>query len=182
MYKRQLPGQVDRLGLSGRELSGAHLGLVGAGAIGQAVARRALALGMKVSAVDPFADPTVLQELGITPVATLDELLPQVNAISLHVPGVPVRGPLISAHELDPVSYTHLDVYKRQGLELATRRVIRKEEPPVVANACPAWTVAAVKSGITPVSYTHLDVYKRQTHECRVLPEDEVAHCAPREV
>lgn len=96
-----LPGQVDRLGLSGREIAGAHLGLVGAGAIGQAVARRAIALGMKVSAVDPFADPAALRELGIAPVATIEALLPDVDAVSLHVPGDPARGPLLSARELD---------------------------------------------------------------------------------
>lgn len=94
-----LPGQVDRLGLVGRELAGAHLGLVGAGAIGQSVARRALALGMRVSAVDPYADPAALTALGITPVADLDTLLPAVDALSLHVPGDPARGPLIGEQE-----------------------------------------------------------------------------------
>ncbi len=94
-----LPGQVDRLGLIGRELSGAHLGLVGAGAIGQSVARRALALGMRVSAVDPYADPDALERAGITPVADLASLLPTVDALSLHVPGDPARGPLIGERE-----------------------------------------------------------------------------------
>lgn len=94
-----LPGQVDRLGLIGRELAGAHLGLVGAGAIGRAVARRALALGMRVSAVDPYADPVVLRELGIELVEDLATLLPAVDALSLHVPGDPSRGPLIGAEE-----------------------------------------------------------------------------------
>lgn len=94
-----LPGQVDRLGLVGRELAGAHLGLVGAGAIGQSVARRALALGMRVSAVDPYTDPAALTALGITPVADLDTLLPAVDALSLHVPGDPARGPLIGEQE-----------------------------------------------------------------------------------
>lgn len=94
-----LPGQVDRLGLVGRELAGAHLGLVGAGAIGQSVARRALALGMRVSAVDPYADPAALKAVGITPVSDLDALLPSVDALSLHVPGDPARGPLIGERE-----------------------------------------------------------------------------------
>lgn len=94
-----LPGQVDRLGFVGRELAGAHLGLVGAGAIGRSVARRALALGMRVSAVDPYADPAVLEEAGIALVASLEELLPAVDALSLHVPGDPSRGPLIGERE-----------------------------------------------------------------------------------
>ena len=42
------------------------------------------------------------------------------------------------------VSYTHLDVYKRQGLP---------RPRPVVARGV---------RGLEAVSYTHLDVYKRQ--------------------
>ena len=46
-----------------------------------------------------------------------------------------------------PVSYTHLDVYKRQEQKHAT------------ANNAAA---ASLATGFMPVSYTHLDVYKRQ--------------------
>ncbi|WP_459448134.1 hypothetical protein [Erwinia amylovora] len=41
------------------------------------------------------------------------------------------------------VSYTHLDVYKRQ-------------------RQCAAFVSGVVKDAFSPVSYTHLDVYKRQ--------------------
>ena len=56
-----------------------------------------------------------------------------------------------------PVSYTHLDVYKRQGeYETAAEDiyldVIHREKAPY-------WVKA---DGHEPVSYTHLDVYKRQ--------------------
>ena len=44
-----------------------------------------------------------------------------------------------------PVSYTHLDVYKRQSL------------------VCCGTRDNALLGGLPPVSYTHLDVYKRQT-------------------
>lgn len=93
-----LPGQVDRAGLIGREVSGATLGLVGAGAIGRAVARRAIALGMRVLAFDPYAEPTDLSALGIEPVTSLMDMLPQLDALSLHVPGG--GGALIGETEL----------------------------------------------------------------------------------
>ena len=51
----------------------------------------------------------------------------------------------------DPVSYTHLDVYKRQG---RGRAVHECQEHPAGAQDHP------------PVSYTHLDVYKRQFFGC----------------
>ena len=49
-----------------------------------------------------------------------------------------------------PVSYTHLDVYKRQD-EYTNFHF--KEEEKLQENA-----------GYPAVSYTHLDVYKRQKH------------------
>ena len=45
----------------------------------------------------------------------------------------------------NPVSYTHLDVYKRQVLPVELRPMI-------------------VLDDVTSVSYTHLDVYKRQDY------------------
>ena len=55
------------------------------------------------------------------------------------------------SHEVGPVSYTHLDVYKRQLL-CAT---------PVLAEDMRLNNEGEVYK-IEPVSYTHLDVYKRQ--------------------
>lgn len=82
-----LPGQVDRAGLVGREAQGTVLGLVGAGAIGRAVARRAKALGMVVRAFDPFVAAEAMSELGIEHIPTLDDLLRSADIVSLHVPG-----------------------------------------------------------------------------------------------
>ena len=58
----------------------------------------------------------------------------------------------------ETVSYTHLDVYKRQELEFELPTPISKER---------AMEVAVEQYGFCPdpVSYTHLDVYKRQTWE-----------------
>ena len=53
------------------------------------------------------------------------------------------------------VSYTHLDVYKRQELES-----IAKEN-----------RVCLRYEGVVPVSYTHLDVYKRQRNNTGELQE-----------
>ena len=61
---------------------------------------------------------------------------------------------------LEPVSYTHLDVYKRQKpMFLESRTVLA--QPHTVTEA-PSAGADAGRNGILPVSYTHLDVYKRQ--------------------
>ena len=57
-----------------------------------------------------------------------------------------------------PVSYTHLDVYKRQSLLSVEYLDVWQHEQHrriVYGLLC-----------VHPVSYTHLDVYKRQTQYC----------------
>ena len=60
---------------------------------------------------------------------------------------------------LIPVSYTHLDVYKRQ--EQLLERLVAKQHP-LVHSLHEGASVGAFFIALHPVSYTHLDVYKRQ--------------------
>ena len=76
---------------------------------------------------------------------------------------------------LYPVSYTHLDVYKRQVYYMRTGvlsylRFITKSEMllsvrRLTVNAFQCKRNSMLWSG--PVSYTHLDVYKRQAYTLR---------------
>ena len=61
------------------------------------------------------------------------------------------------------VSYTHLDVYKRQGLHLADQihALLIRQWAELVQKAFRRFFRCRVRR-IAPVSYTHLDVYKRQ--------------------
>ena len=70
---------------SGMELCGRTLGIVGMGAIGKKLAVRAKAFGMDVIAFDPYFDAAFAAENGVKQ-ATLEELIPQADVISLHVP------------------------------------------------------------------------------------------------
>ena len=72
--------------LLGLELKGAQLGIIGFGRIGQAVARRALAFGMRPVYYDS-TDPPVAPELKDHAFkATLDELIADSDVISVHTP------------------------------------------------------------------------------------------------
>jgi D-3-phosphoglycerate dehydrogenase len=68
--------------LSGTELYGKTLGIIGAGRIGQAVAERAIAFGMKVIAYDIVKFQTKLPVEQVS----LDDLLARADIISLHIP------------------------------------------------------------------------------------------------
>ena len=75
---------------AGFELYGKSIGIVGLGAIGQAVAKRAKAFGMEVFAFsksfsNEYTDKRV-EELGIKQCKSLDELLKISDIISLHTP------------------------------------------------------------------------------------------------
>ncbi|MFC1903549.1 hydroxyacid dehydrogenase [Chloroflexota bacterium] len=80
-------GQWIKKECLGCELAGKTLGIVGAGGIGQALARIAGVLGMEVIATkrDLSTVPPALKELGV-PVVPLDELLSRADYISLHLP------------------------------------------------------------------------------------------------
>lgn len=82
-------------GLVGFELAGKTFGIVGLGAIGTAVAKRALAFGCKVLATN--SNPTAME--GVTMVS-LDTLLEKSDVVSLHVPLTPETCGLIGNREL----------------------------------------------------------------------------------
>ena len=78
-------GRWEKKKLTGVEITGKTLGIIGLGQIGRVVAERALGLKMKVVATDPFVSDTAAKELGVQ-LLPLDELLAEADFISLHVP------------------------------------------------------------------------------------------------
>ena len=79
-------GTWARERFAGIELAGKTLGVLGLGRIGRQVARRALGLGMRVVAYDPFVAVERFRELGIEPAATLDDVYATADVITLHLP------------------------------------------------------------------------------------------------
>lgn len=78
-------GEWDRKRFLGIELQGKTLGIVGLGRIGQSVAARARAFGMRVVAFDPFLDASAARRLEVE-LSDLDELLNVADVVSLHTP------------------------------------------------------------------------------------------------
>jgi len=84
----------DRLSLTGIELEGRTLGLVGFGNIGSSVAPVAEAFGMKVLLTDPAIDTSTERRW-----VDLDTLLQRADVVSLHVPLLSTTRGLIGADE-----------------------------------------------------------------------------------
>jgi D-3-phosphoglycerate dehydrogenase / 2-oxoglutarate reductase len=89
----------------GLELCGRTIGIVGFGQIGQRVARVCHALGMKVLACDSAFPVSAAGDKpanvdGVTMVASLDDLLPRSDIVSLHVPLTTRTRSMIGAAQL----------------------------------------------------------------------------------
>lgn len=80
-------GNWDRM--SGIELDGKVLGILGLGRIGREVAARAAAFGLRILACDPAADRDYADRHGITLAPTWMEVVAQADIVSLHVPLLP---------------------------------------------------------------------------------------------
>jgi D-3-phosphoglycerate dehydrogenase len=92
-------GQWEKKKFLGEEVRDKTLGLAGFGRIGQEVARRAQALGMRIIAHDPFISEQVATSLGVE-LVSLDELFTRSNYLSLHMPSTPQTRQLVNATRL----------------------------------------------------------------------------------
>jgi D-3-phosphoglycerate dehydrogenase len=79
-------GRWERKAYGGIELAGKTLGVLGFGRIGQQVARRALGLGMRVVAYDPFVAAERFRELGVEQVETPEGVYDIADFLTLHLP------------------------------------------------------------------------------------------------
>jgi len=158
-------GRWDVLRDRPRTAAGSVLGLVGFGRIGQAVAERAAALGMRVAAYDPTAPAAAFGRTTVTRHDDLAELLAAADVVSLHLPLTPATEGIIDAGALAAmkpgaylvnVSRGGLVDHKALAAALASRRlagaaldVLPTEPPPadepllaldnVIVNPHAAW-------------------------------------------
>ncbi len=79
-------GSWEKKALTGTEVTGKTLGVIGLGRIGRVVAERALGLRMKVVAHDPFLDANASAPVAGVELVGLDALLARADFVTLHVP------------------------------------------------------------------------------------------------
>ena len=85
-YQSLCSGKWDRKSYMGTQLADKTLGVVGFGRIGREVALRGLAFGMRVIAFDPFLTDEQATKLGIERAATVAEMFPKVDYLTVHTP------------------------------------------------------------------------------------------------
>lgn len=94
------------------ELTGKTLGIVGYGELGQAVAKVAEALGMRILIASRVDEKNVQSK---EPRVSLDEMLPQVDVLSLHCPLTPSTHHLLNAQRLSLMKSTAFLINTARG-------------------------------------------------------------------
>jgi D-3-phosphoglycerate dehydrogenase / 2-oxoglutarate reductase len=90
-------GRWERSTHGGIELEGKTLGVLGFGRIGQQVARRAIGLGMRVVAYDPFVSRDRFRELGAEKAEQAEDVLDVAEFLTLHLPLTPETKSFLNA-------------------------------------------------------------------------------------
>ncbi len=103
--------------LLGSKISGKTLGIIGFGRIGQAVAQRAYhGFGMKIAVYNRSrVAPEILARYGATQAASIDEMLPLCDVVSLHCPGGAENRHLIDSRRLNLMKPTAFLINTARG-------------------------------------------------------------------
>lgn len=147
-YNRTREGDFSLHGLTGFDLHGKTVGVVGTGQIGLAFARIMAGFGCQLLAHDPYPNPQV-EALGAR-YLPLDQLLRQSNIISLHCPLTPQTRHLINIESLSGLQPGAMLINTGRGALVDTPALIE-----------------ALKSG--HLGYLGLDVYEE---EAQIFFED----------
>ncbi|WP_341963016.1 2-hydroxyacid dehydrogenase [Pseudomonas sp. RC10] len=142
-YNRTRDGDFTLHGLTGFDLVGKTVGVVGTGQIGATFAKIMAGFGCQLLAYDPFPNPQV-EALGAR-YLPLDELLANAQIISLHCP--------LNEHTRHVINEASLSQMQRGAMLINTGRGALVDTPALID---------ALKSG--QLGYLGLDVYEEEAH------------------
>ncbi|MCY1511467.1 D-lactate dehydrogenase [compost metagenome] len=140
-YNRTREGDFSLHGLTGFDLVGKRVGVVGTGQIGATFARIMAGFGCQLLAYDPVPNPEV-QALGAR-YLTLDELLGEAQIVSLHCPLTAETRHLINAASLQRMQPGAMLINTGRGALVDTPELVE-----------------ALKNG--QLGYLGLDVYEEE--------------------
>ena len=101
--------------MTGYEIMGKTIGIVGFGAIGRTVAKMAYGLGMKIMVYEPYSVDREFANAVNAEITDIDALLKKSDFISLHIPLTPETRNMISAKELHKMKSTAVLINTSRG-------------------------------------------------------------------
>ena len=103
-WQTRVPYSWEQIGF---EIDGLTIGIIGVGNVGSRLAQRAkAAFNMRVLAYDPYVSQEKMREFGATKVERLDEMLPQVDFLSVHAPHTKETFHIVSGPQLAQMKST----------------------------------------------------------------------------
>lgn len=118
----------------GIEIMGKTLGLIGLGSIGKKVAKKAMALGMRVIAFDKNIDEAFVEKYGIS-VFDIDTILKESDFVSVHVPLTDETKYLINGDKLRLMKKTAFLINTSRGGVVKEKDLAEALENNLIAGA-----------------------------------------------
>jgi len=131
--QKRFDGWAPMLFLGG-DLTGKTLGIIGAGRVGTAMAKRSVGFGMKVMYHSPHVNKTLEKELAAQK-ASLETILKKADYISIHVPLTPYTKHLIGKKELDLMKPTAYLINTSRGAVVHEAALVKALEEKNIAGA-----------------------------------------------
>lgn len=113
---------------------GRTLGIVGFGKIGQTLADKARALGLRILACDAYMSQDAIRQRGAEPMS-LDDLLAQSDFVSLHTPLTPETRGLLNADRLRRMKPAAFVINTARGGLIVTDALVRALQAGWIAGA-----------------------------------------------
>lgn len=127
-------GSFSQSGMTGFDLAGKTIGVVGCGKIGQHTARIAKGFGMTVLVCDAHRDERLVAEIGFA-YAELPELLGTSDVISLHVPYIKETHHLINMQNISQIKKGAYLINTARGAVVETAALVKALEEGILAGA-----------------------------------------------
>lgn len=116
-------GEFSPDGLTGIDIFGKTLGVVGVGRIGKNVIKIAKGFGMKIIAVERNPDPVLAKKLGFKYVS-FDDCLKQCDVLTFHVPATPETRHLINMENIKLMKPGSILINTSRGKVVKTEAIV----------------------------------------------------------
>lgn len=134
-YQRvQKTKKFDTTDLTGFDLKGKTIGVLGTGKIGSQLIKMAKGFDMKILAYDAYPNQKLANELGFI-YQSLEEVLANSNVISLHVPFLPSTHYLLNAQNIPHIKTGALLVNTARGAVIETKALVSALEEGKLSGA-----------------------------------------------
>jgi microcystin synthetase protein McyI len=132
-WKTRLPYGWEKIGF---ELDGLTIGIIGVGNVGSRLAHRArAAFNMTVLGYDPYVSGEKMQECGAIKVDHLNDMLPQVDFLSIHAPHTKETFHIISTPQLTKMKPTAYLMNCARGPLVDEKALVEALRNKVIAGA-----------------------------------------------